>query len=114
MDQQIPTLDYARVAFLATLAGKSPHTMHTYQTGLDRFADYLRERKISLATRPSELPRDVLERFYTWLIGTYGRASRPTCLTYVAGARLLPLPRALWLGARMSPPSTSSKRVGAR
>jgi site-specific recombinase XerD len=87
MTEPIPTLDEARGAFLATLAGKSPYTRHTYQTGLDRFADYLRERKIALTTQPTELPRDVLERFYTWLVGAYGRASRPTCLTYVAAAR---------------------------
>jgi site-specific recombinase XerD len=87
MDEPTPTLDEARTAFIGTLAGKSPHTRHTYDTGLARFADYLRERKISLASPPSELPGDVLERFYTWLVGTYGRASRPTCLTYVAAAR---------------------------
>jgi len=87
MDEQPPTLDQACVDFLATLAGKSPHTTHTYRTGLNRFADYLHARDIPLTSLPTDLPRDVLERFYTWLVGQYGRASRPTCLTYVAAAR---------------------------
>src|SRR5579871_3355424 len=87
MDEQTPTLDEAIGAFLATLVGKSPHTARTYQTGLDRFADYLGDRKISLTAHSTELPRDVLERFYVWLVDTYGRASRPTCMTYVAAAR---------------------------
>jgi site-specific recombinase XerD len=87
MDEAVPTLVEARAAFLATLAGKSPHTTHTYQTGLDRFVEYLGERKIAPTTSTGDLPNDVLERFYTWLVGQYGRASRPTCLTYVASAR---------------------------
>src|SRR5260370_25740854 len=87
MDEQVPSLGETRAAFLATLAGKSPHTLHTYRTGLDRFADYLAERQIPPTTLPTALPRDVLERFSTWLVGEYGRASRPTCLTYVAAAR---------------------------
>lgn len=87
MDEQTPTVASARDAFLTTLAGKSPHTSHTYRTGLDRFAAYLDERGIAPSIRTSDLPADVLERFYVWLIGQYGRASRPTCLTYVAAAR---------------------------
>ncbi len=82
-----PSIAAAYAAFWETLVGKSPHTVHTYRTGLTRFAEHLVERGLPLTSPTDDLPGDVLERFYTWLVRRYGRANRPTCTTYVAAAR---------------------------
>ena len=87
VEDEMPGVADAQTAFLETLIGKSPHTVHTYQTGLNHFGDYLVERGLSLSTATVDLPGDVLERFYTWLVRRHGRAARPTCTTYVAAAR---------------------------
>ncbi|MGH2457742.1 MAG: tyrosine-type recombinase/integrase [Chloroflexota bacterium] len=87
MIDETPDVTTTHAAFLETLVGKSPHTVHTYRTGLRHFGDYLVERGLPLTTPTADLPGDVLERFYTWLIRRYGRASRPTCTTYIAAAR---------------------------
>lgn len=87
MADEIPSVEIAQAAFLETLVGKSPHTVHTYRTGLRHFADYLTERDLPSSLPTAELPGDVLERFYVWLVRRYGRASRPTCTTYVAAVR---------------------------
>lgn len=87
MVDETPSVGDAYAAFLETLVGKSPHTVHTYRTGLNHFGDYLVERGLPLSTLTADLPGDVLERFYTWLVRRYGRAARPTCTTYVAAAR---------------------------
>ncbi|GAC1396378.1 MAG: site-specific tyrosine recombinase XerD [Chloroflexota bacterium] len=84
----LPTLAQARDAFVVTLAGKSPHTVHTYTTALGRFDLYLQARGLDAArATPPELPGDVLESFYTWCVTTYGRRARGTQATYVAGVR---------------------------
>lgn len=83
-----PTIAGAQVAFLETLIGKSPHTVHTYKTALGRFSQYLAERGIAVElVTPPDLPADVLEAFYIWCVQAYGRAARPTQSTYVAGVR---------------------------
>lgn len=82
-----PALAEARIAFLDSLVGKSPYTTHTYKTALDRFAEYLANRKIPATAPTREYPRDVLERYYTWLVRQYGRETRSTHATYVAGVR---------------------------
>lgn len=87
MTDNLPDVATAHAAFLETLVAKSPHTVHTYRTGLTHFGEYLVERGLPLATPTADLPGDVLERFYTWLVRRYGRAARPTCTTYVAAAR---------------------------
>jgi len=98
---QPPALADAMAAFAESLRGKSPHTAHTYATALDRFAAYLAERGVDAGTPTAALPADVLERYYTWLVGHYGRAARATHSTYLAGARafLRFLERRRW-GAR--------------
>src|SRR2546422_805901 len=77
-----------RLAFAASLAGKSPRTAQGYGTGLDRFFEFLVERGLDPAlARPQELPRDALEQFYVYLVRRYGRTSRATHATYLAGVR---------------------------
>lgn len=88
MTTETPSVAEAIAIFQETLAGKSPHTIHTYRTGLTRFAAYLVARDLPPTTTPTgDLPGDVLERFYLWLVGEHGRANRPTCATYLAAAR---------------------------
>jgi len=84
-----PTVEEALAAFLGSLAGKSPHTARTYATGLDRFQEYLAERGISSGVACAALPADLLEGYYTWLVGRYGRTARATHTTYLAGVRAL-------------------------
>lgn len=85
-----PTLTTATTAFLYTLAGKSPHTVHTYRTGLGRFREYVMSCTLSPDSLPTTaLPRDVLEGFYTWLVRQHGREARTTHSTYVAAVRAL-------------------------
>jgi site-specific recombinase XerD len=84
----VPVLTQAQDAFVETLAGKSPHTVHTYATALSRFRQYLETRGLDAAqVTPRELPDDVLEKFYTWCVRVYGREARSTQATYVAGVR---------------------------
>lgn len=81
------SLAAARVAFDESLAGKSPHTARSYNTGLDRFFEYLGERGLDPEQPTEALPADALDRFYVWLVRRYGRASRGTHVTYLAGVR---------------------------
>ncbi len=75
-------------AFLATLAGKSPRTERTYDAALARFQAFLAADGLDPAVVPTDaLPSTVLEGFYTWLVGQYGRERRATITTYLAGAR---------------------------
>jgi site-specific recombinase XerD len=82
-----PAVAEAIAAFRASLRGKSPHTQHTYATALDRFREYLGSRGLDAATPTAALPADVLEGYYAWLVERYGRATRATHGTYLAGAR---------------------------
>src|SRR5437773_492455 len=82
-----PAFTDACAAIAASLSGKSPHTLHTYDTGLDRFAEYLVSRDLGPETPTAALPADVLEGYYTWLVQRYGRAARTTHTTYLAGVR---------------------------
>jgi site-specific recombinase XerD len=81
------SLEAARRDFEDSLAGKSPHTARSYATSLDRFFEYLAERGIAPHLPTTDLPEDVLDRFYVWLVRRYGRAQRGTHVTYVAGVR---------------------------
>ncbi len=81
------SLGAARRGFEDSLAGKSPHTARSYATGLDRFFDYLDETGIDPQRPTAELPEDALDRFYLWLVRRYGRSSRGTHVTYLAGVR---------------------------
>lgn len=73
--------------FIQSLAGKSPETVATYQKSLRRFSEFLADRCIPEQTPTSELPADVLEQFYVWLVDVFGREARSTVTTYVAGVR---------------------------
>jgi site-specific recombinase XerD len=80
------TVVEAGEAFLVTLRGKSPRTTSTYRTCLHVFQDFLAESDYDrMAT--TELPVDVLEQFYLWLVKEFGRDNPATINTYIAGTR---------------------------
>src|SRR4051794_16042266 len=59
---------------VASLAGRSPRTISTYQTALGRLHEYLESTGADLnATRTTEFRGDLLERLYLWLARIYGR-----------------------------------------
>ena len=82
-----PTVQEQIDGFLRAMAGKSPATVATYGESLKRFREYLEEGGVSRDASTMDLPADVLERFYSWLVGAYGRDRRSTIATYVAGTR---------------------------
>jgi site-specific recombinase XerD len=73
--------------FLITLAGKSPKTYTTYQSGLGRFRAYLEQTGRLETWQPSQLKPSLLEEFYAWLVRQHGRERRATVATYSAGLR---------------------------
>lgn len=81
------TLRDAIAEFGATLRGKSPATVRTYSTSLDRFVEYLGQRGLGDGVACAALPADCLEGFYAWLVQVYGREARATQQTYVSGVR---------------------------
>ena len=83
----MPLLD-AEAAYLRSLAGASPRTAATYRSALNRFHEYLVARGQEPETLCTDaFSYDVLERYYVWLVRTYGRDDRFTVATYVAGVR---------------------------
>ena len=87
-DRSPPNLLDAEDEFLGTLVGRSAQTAATYRTALGRFhefleADGLEPRRL----HTSQFTRNILERYYTWLVRVYGRDDRFTVATYVAGVR---------------------------
>ena len=82
------SLPQAEERFIASLAGRSPRTVATYQTALGRLHEYLESTGADLSqTRTTEFRGDLLERLYLWLARIYGRDDRFTIATYVAGTR---------------------------
>src|SRR5947207_1944481 len=82
------TVELAVAAFLESLAGKSPRTRVTYASALRRLLEHLEAGGIEPASTPAEqLPPDLLERFYGWLVRAYGQERRFTLQTYTAAAR---------------------------
>ena len=80
----------ARADFEDSLAAKSPHTVKSYCTGLDHFFTFLEELGIDPqlpSSHTQELPDDAVERFFIWLVRRFGRTSRGTHVTYLAGVR---------------------------
>lgn len=73
--------------FIRSLAGKSPATVSTYQESLARFSEFLLEARTPVDGVAADLSADVLERYYEWLVGQYGRDRRATIATYIAGTR---------------------------
>src|SRR6187551_1584688 len=67
-------LPEAEARFVASLAGRSPRTVATYQTALGRLHEYLESTGADLSqTRTTEFRGDLLERLYLWLARIYGR-----------------------------------------
>lgn len=100
-----PALADARASFADTLVAKSPRTATNYQSALNRFAEFLRSLRLDPdALRTDQLPSDVLERFYSWLVRTYGRERRPTAVAYLAEVRAFfrYLDRRRWLHPDLS------------
>lgn len=74
--------------FGQTLLAKSPRTKTNYLSALNRFQEFLPTAGIDpLATTTDQLPAEILERFYTWLLQTYGRDRRTTAVAYVGEVR---------------------------
>ncbi len=73
--------------FLQAMAGKSPATRETYGKSLKRFTEFLADRATPREALAADLPPEILESFYQWLVDGYGRDRRATITTYVAGAR---------------------------
>ncbi len=100
-----PTLAGAEAAFIATLPAKSPRTAANYRSGLRRFEEFLRAGGVDLQVmRTDELSGEVLEHFYTWLLGIHGRERRATAVAYTAAVRAFIrfLDRRRWLHADLS------------
>jgi site-specific recombinase XerD len=74
--------------FLASLHGKSPRTVVTYQSGLERYREFLSSRGGNIEQWQAESlgPRSI-EDFYAWLVRQHGRERRPTIATYCAALR---------------------------
>lgn len=74
--------------FLLSLAGKSPQTVNTYRSGMQRFLEFLDSRGLPPRTLPTtDLQLPLIEDYYLWLVGQYGRERRTTLLTYLAALR---------------------------
>ncbi|MEJ2558165.1 MAG: tyrosine-type recombinase/integrase [Anaerolineae bacterium] len=61
------TIELEIQRFLDQHAARSPHTAHTYRTGLTHFTTYLAERDIELSDSPARLTRAVALDFIPWL-----------------------------------------------
>ena len=109
--RDVVTVHAAIERFLQTLAGKSPRTRATYASSLRRFEEHLEWARLPPERTPTDqLPPDVLERFYTWLVRAYGKERRATLQTYVAGARAF---FRYLVRHRQAPPDTSFEEIKA-
>ncbi|HEY3187425.1 MAG TPA: tyrosine-type recombinase/integrase [Solirubrobacteraceae bacterium] len=100
-----PALPQAIEAFRDTLIAKSPRTAINYASALARLREFLPTVGIDPdAASTDALPADVLERFYAWLLRTYGRERRTTAVAYAAEVRAFFrfLDRRRWLHAELS------------
>jgi len=83
-----PTLAEAIHAFGETLVAKSPRTAANYLSALNRFREFLPSLKLDPATvTTDQLPAEVMERFYTWLLRRHGRDRRTTAVAYASEVR---------------------------
>lgn len=104
-EKTFPTLPEAVAAFAETLLAKSPRTKTNYLSALNRFQEFLPTLGLDPPTvTTDQLPRDVLERFYTWLLRVHGRDRRATAIAYVGETRAFFrfLDRRRWLHADLS------------
>lgn len=100
-----PTLPAAVEGFREVLLAKSPRTATNYRSALRRFGEFLPTAGVDpAAATTDELPADVLERFYTWLLKTYRPQRRRTAVAYVAAVRAFFrfLDRRRWLHPALS------------
>jgi integrase len=100
-----PPLPQAIEAFRDSLIAKSPRTAINYISALARFREFLPTVGIDPdAVATDDLPPEVLERFYAWLLRTYGRERRTTAIAYAAAVRAFFrfLDRRLWLHPDLS------------
>jgi len=82
------SLALAIAAFGDALIAKSPRTATNYRSALNRFLEFLPSMGLDPAGATTDaLPADSIERFYTWLLRTYGRDHKASAVTYVAGVR---------------------------
>lgn len=77
----------AVAAFGDTLIAKSRRTAINYTSALNRFLEFLPSLGLGSDCPTAELPPDCIERFYAWILRTYGRDHKATAITYVAGVR---------------------------
>jgi site-specific recombinase XerD len=83
----VPSIATAAALFEETLVAKSRRTAANYRSALRRFGEFVEATGRSWTQRTDQLPADVLEQFYAWLIRSYGREHRSTAVTYVAEVR---------------------------
>lgn len=84
----VPSLAGAQAQFAAWTETRSRETARAYRTAVARFFDFLRGQGIDPETvRPGALPETILETFFQWLAGRYGRSTRSTTGVYLAGTR---------------------------
>lgn len=86
-DQEPLAIESQIQQFLQAMVGKSPATVTTYAKSLKRFAEFLADIRMPRNALARDLPPEILERFYGWLVDIYGRDRRATVVTYVAAAR---------------------------
>jgi site-specific recombinase XerD len=104
-EKTYPILPEAIAAFAQTLLAKSPRTKTNYLSALNRFQEFLPTIGLDpLVATTDQLPNEVLERFYTWLLQTYGRDRRTTAVAYVGEVRAFFrfLDRRRWLNPALS------------
>ncbi len=100
-----PALPEAIADFAQSLLAKSPRTKTNYLSALNRFQEFLPSVGLDPATvTTDQLPAEVLERFYTWLLQTYGRDRRLTAVAYASEVRAFFrfLDRRRWLNPNLS------------
>jgi site-specific recombinase XerD len=102
---ECPPLPEAIDSFREALIAKSPRTAINYVSALARFREFLPTTGCDPdAVRTDELPDDVLERFYAWLLKTRGRDRRTTAVAYTTAVRAFfrYLDRRRWLNPEQS------------
>src|SRR5579884_1324550 len=100
-----PSLPEAIAAFGQSLVAKSPRTRANYLSALNRFQEFLPSVALDPGTiTTDQLPAETLERFYTWLLQTYGRDRRLTAVAYASEVRAFFrfLDRRRWLNPDLS------------
>ena len=89
-DQTGLLISQAISEFVAASKGKSPQTVITYTSALNKFNQFLTSTgHLPDKTSVQSLPSYILEDFYLWMVDQFGREARATLRTYLAGVRAL-------------------------